>query len=79
MFETFEDGPTYYVSGPVFVIAIINRDTLELVDYVERAFMTKEDADDYEFHTDHDPSLAYIVQEKKLTVAIHGDGYESKA
>jgi hypothetical protein len=79
MFETFEDKGTYYVKGSVFVIAIIKRDTLQLIDYVDIAFMSKEEAEDYGFHEDQNDALAYIVQEREVMVPIHGEGYESKA
>ena len=71
MFETFEESGTHYVKGSVFVIAILDRDTLKLKGYVEHAFMSQEDADDYEFHTDLRPELAYVIQEKEIMVPIH--------
>lgn len=79
MFETFEDKGTYYVKGSVFVIAIIKRDTLQLIDYVDTAFMLKEDAENHSFHEDQNDALAYIVQEREVMVPIYGEGYESKA
>jgi len=71
MFETFEENSTHYVKGSLFVIAILDRDTLKLRGYVERAFMSQEDADDYEFHNDLNPDLAYVTQEKEIMVPIH--------
>jgi len=71
MFETLEENGTHYVKGSLFVIAILDRDTLKLKGYVEHAFMSQEDADDYEFHTDLKPELAYVTQEKEIMVPIH--------
>jgi hypothetical protein len=71
MFETFEENGTHYVKGSLFVIAILDRDTLKLKGYVEQAFMTEEDAEDWQFHTELKPEMAYIIQEKETMVPIH--------
>jgi len=71
MFETFEEDGTHYVRGTVFVIAVLYRDTLKLKGYVERAFMSQGDADDYEFQAEIGPDLAYVIQEKEIVLPIH--------
>ena len=71
MFETFEEGGTQYVRGGVFVIAVLDRDTLKLKGYVEQAFLTEEEAEDWQFHTELSSDLAYIIQEKPIMVPIH--------
>jgi hypothetical protein len=71
MFETFEEGGTHYVRGTVFVIAVLDRDTLKLKGYVEQAFLTEEDAEEWQFHTELSSDLAYIIQEKPIMVPIH--------
>lgn len=71
MFETFEESGTFFVQGNVFVIAILDRDTLRLKDYVDRAFVTKDDAADALYSMDEDKDLAYIIQEKQIMIPIH--------
>jgi hypothetical protein len=72
MFETFEENGVYYVKGSVFVIAILDRDTLELKDYVDTAFTTREQADDLMSRKAEDfYDAAYIVQEKEMMIPIY--------
>lgn len=71
MFETFEEDGAHQVRGSVFVVAILDRDTLELKGYLPNVLMSKEDADDAVFHLEEDNNLAYIVQEKQVTATIH--------
>jgi hypothetical protein len=71
MFETFEDEGTHWVRGEVFVIAVLDRDTLKLKGYVDQAFLTEEEANDHEFRVDVTPDIAYVVQRKDLMVQIH--------
>lgn len=71
MFETFEEQGSHYVTGAVFVVAVIDRETLALKGYLPNVLMSEEDAEDLLFHMDQDRSLAYIVQEKQITTEIH--------
>jgi hypothetical protein len=71
MFETFEEDGIHHVRGSVFVIAILDRNTLTPKGYLPNVLMTEEDADDLLFHRDQDKGVAYIVQEKQVTAIIH--------
>lgn len=72
MFETFEDAGTFFVRGTVYVIAILDRDTLVLKDYVETAFTNREDAEEVLYQkTDSLTDLAYVIQEKEMMIPIY--------
>lgn len=72
MFETFEEGGTFFVKGTVYVLAILERDTLKLKDYVETAFTSREDAEEVLYQkTGSFEELAYVIQEKEMMVPIH--------
>lgn len=71
MFETFEEDGVHYARGSVFVIAMVDRETLKLRGYIEQAFLTEDDAEELinTSHTEND--IAYIIQEKAFTTEIH--------
>lgn len=72
MFETFEDAGTFFVKGTVYVIAILDRDTLVLKDYVETAFTSIEEAEEVLYQkTDSLADLAYVIQEKEMMIPIY--------
>lgn len=72
MFETFEDAGTFFVKGTVYVIAILDRDTLVLKDYVETAFTSIEEAEEVLYQkTDSLTDLAYVIQEKEMMIPIY--------
>lgn len=71
MFETFEENGTYFVKGVVFVIAILNRDTLQLVDYVDRAFIDFEDAKQVLDQKGEWSDIAYLIQAKEIMLPIY--------
>lgn len=70
MFETFEEDGTHLIRGTVFVIAILDRDTLKLKGYMPSVFHSEEDADDCLFHLDEEKHLAYVVQEKAMQMEL---------
>lgn len=72
MFETFEENGTYFVKGTVFVIAVLNRDTLQLVDYVDRAFLDYEQAKEVLDQKGEWGDMAHLIQAKEITLPIHG-------
>lgn len=70
-FETFEENGTHWARGSVFVIALVDRDTLKLKSYVQQAFVTEDEAEEL-INTMHtDGSLAYIIQQKEFMIPIH--------
>lgn len=71
MFETFEEDGAHHVRGSVFVVAILDRNTLELKGYLPSVVLSEEEAEDTLFHMNEDKNLAYIVQEKQVTATIH--------
>lgn len=71
MFETFEEDGAHHVRGSVFVVAILDRDTLELRGYLPSVSLSEDEAEDVLFHLNQDKNLAYIVQEKQVTGTVY--------
>lgn len=70
IFEVFEEHDTYFVRGTVYVIAILNRDTLKLTSYVERAFTSFEEAKEALSLHGEWSDIAYLIQAKEMVVPI---------
>ena len=70
-FTTFTEEEDYWAGGTVFVIALVDRDTLRLKGYVNDAFLTEDDAEEYLDTSQTDNSIAYVIQEKAVTGILH--------
>lgn len=70
-YETFEEGGSYYARGTVFVIAMVDRNTLKLIGYIEQAFLTEDEAEELINTSRTENDIAYIIQEKAFTTEIH--------
>lgn len=70
-YETFEEGGCYYARGTVFVIAMVDRNTLKLIGYIEQAFLTEDEAEELINTSRTENDIAYIIQEKQFTTEIH--------
>lgn len=76
MFETFEESGKFFLSGTVYVIAILDRNTLTLRDYADTVFVEREEAEEaleriLERGFDYD--TAHVIQAKYMKIPIHGE------
>lgn len=72
MFETFEEDGSFFVRGNVYVIAVLDRDTLKLRYYLSTVFEDLDEAEDLiQQNSITSPDLAFVAQQKEVITQIY--------